>query len=713
LPQRYRIAAVVGPAAIIVAVGAVTIADIRQSADADRWVAHTIEVRAMTAALLAEINAGADTRSDLVALRHLTADNPIQQRHLDTLDALAARTSADTARSVLGAMDAEERRLLTSRQAAAAWWRAATIWAVVIGSAVAALFAIGINALFARSASESAEQAEQLQDQQVELEEQNAALEEQAVELEEQREHALGLAAEANEARLAAEQLVEELQLADAEKIRVEEATRHKSEFLAAMSHELRTPLNAIIGFTQILYDGKVAPTSEEHQEYLGDVLTSARHLLQLINDVLDLSKVEAGKMEFHSEAVDLPALAAEVLAILRTAISGKHIRVETDIDPSLTGVILDAARFKQVLYNYLSNAIKFTPNDGRITVRLQPEGPSFRLEVEDTGPGIAADDLGRLFTRFEQLDAGANRHAGTGLGLALTKRLVEAQGGTVGVRSTLGQGTAFWAVLPRRARSIVPTAGARSIPGANETARTILVVEDDVRDQGILIQTLSGAGYAIETAATGAQALAKARQRPFDAITLDLLLPDMSGLDVLRMIRSEVMNRDVPIIVVTVVADHGAVAGFAVHDFLTKPFDRSALVSSLKRAGVAPGEQSTVLVVDDDPGSRQLMAATLGQLGYATDCVPSGETGLRSAREKPPRAVVLDLMMPEMDGFQFLERFRQLPDCRRVPVIVWTVKNLTVDEFVHLRATTQGVVAKDHESATMLVEELSSFITG
>jgi signal transduction histidine kinase/CheY-like chemotaxis protein len=711
LLQRYRIAAVVGPAAVIAVVGAITIADIRRSADADRWVAHTIEVRETAARALAAVNAGADPRSDITSLRQLTADNAVQQRHLDTLDGLLAPPSAAAATPVLLAMDAEEQRLLAVRTAAAMRWRAITLWVVVIGCAIAALCAIGVNALFARYVSETEEQSVQLQDQQVELEEQNASLEEQAVELEEQREHALSLAAEASEARVAAEALVEELRVADLEKIRVEEATRLKSEFLAAMSHELRTPLNAIIGFTQILYDGKVDPSSPEHQEYLGDVLTSARHLLQLINDVLDLSKVEAGKMEFHTETVDLPALVAEVLGILRTAISTKQIRVDTTIDPDVTGIVLDAARFKQVLYNYLSNAIKFTPDDGRITVRLEPEGASFRLEVEDTGPGISSDDLGRLFTRFEQLEAGSRRQGSTGLGLALTKRLVEAQGGTVGVRSAVGQGTTFWAVLPRRARGTSQTAGEKSIPGPSETARTILVVEDDERDQAILIQTLSGAGYAVETAATGAQALAKARQRTFDAITLDLLLSDMSGLDILRMIRAEVMNRDVPIIIVTVVRDQGSIAGFAVHDFLTKPFDRSALLSSLKGAGVAPGERNTVLVVDDDAGSRQLMSATLGQLGYATDCVPNGESGLKSAREKPPRAVVLDLMMPEMDGFQFLERFRQLPDCRRVPVIVWTVKNLTADEFVRLRATTQGVVPKDRASATTLVEELSSFL--
>jgi signal transduction histidine kinase/CheY-like chemotaxis protein len=670
--RRYRLAAVIGPAAIIAAVGIVTIADVQQATVADRWVVHTVEVRAAAARALAAVNLGVNPGPTLAALRQLTGDNVAQQRRLD---ALALRPSPDSTRAVLAAIDADEQRLLAEREASAARWRTITIWVVVIGGAIAALFALLVNAIVAKYALENA-----------------------------------AAAAEANEARLAAESLVEELKIADYEKIRVEEATRLKSEFLAAMSHELRTPLNAIIGFTQILYDGKVDPASPEHKEYLGDVLTSARHLLQLINDVLDLSKVEAGKMEFHVEPVDLAALIAEVLSILRTTVIDKRLDIETTVTPSVSDVVLDAGRFKQVLYNYLSNALKFTPDGGRIAVRVLDQGREFKLEVEDTGPGIPEEDVGRLFTRFEQLETTGRRQPGTGLGLALTKRLVEAQGGTVGVHSTVGKGTMFVAVLPRRAKGTPSSATARSIPGTTAASRKVLVVEDDGHDQGVLVATLSAAGYAVETAATGAQALAKARQQTFDAITLDLLLPDMNGLDVLRAIRSEVANRDVPVIVITVVAVHGAVAGFAVHDFLTKPFDPPVLVESLDRAGVGP-KGGEVLVVDDDASARQLMAATLGQHGYTAHCVPSGRSGLERARVQPPNAVVLDLMMPEMDGFQFLEQFRQLPRCRRVPVIVWTAKDLSSDEVARLRASAQGVVAKNGDVATTLMQELKTFL--
>jgi protein-histidine pros-kinase len=235
---------------------------------------------------------------------------------------------------------------------------------------------------------------------------------------------------------------------------RVQEATRLKSEFLANMSHELRTPLNAIIGFAELLHDGHVPTGSPQHAEFVGDILASGRHLLQLINDVLDLAKVEAGRLELRPEAVDLTAIVHEVCATLRAAAAAKRLLLEASVDPALTEVVLDPARLRQVLYNYLSNALKFTAPGGRVTIRARPRDPdTLLLEVEDTGGGVAPEDLGHLFVEFQQLDAGlGKRHGGTGLGLALTKRIVEMQGGVVGVRSVVGKGSVFFAALPRLA---------------------------------------------------------------------------------------------------------------------------------------------------------------------------------------------------------------------------------------------------------------------
>jgi len=511
--------------------------------------------------------------------------------------------------------------------------------------------------------------------------------------------------------KIAMRQLEATLALTQDQNAAVQEASRLKSEFLANMSHELRTPLNAIIGFAQLLHDGEVRAEMPEFREFLGDILTSGQHLLQLINDVLDLSKVEAGKFEFYPEAVDLGALVREVLAVLRTTAASKGVQIEQQVD-HITDVELDGARFKQVLYNYISNAIKFSPQGGRIHVRILAEVPAlFRLEVEDSGVGIAQEDLPRLFVEFQQLDAGSTKkHSGTGLGLALTKRLIEAQSGHVGVSSTLGKGSTFYAVLPRRPTRGRPALLPQSIPGTHPQSGKVLVVEDNERDQQAIVRALTSAGFAIETASTGAQALTKCREESFDAITLDLVLSDVGGLQVLQEIRQSAHNRDVPVIVITVVTEYGQVAGFAIHDVLPKPLNEEALLQSLQRAGVVTDASREVLIVDDNGGSRRLMSAAMTKLGYKTIAVSDGADGLRLVRQSAPNAVVLDLMMPGMDGFEFLEHFRQIPGCSQIPVIVWTAKDLTQDDYQRLQASAQAVVAKG-QGASALAQEIHRFL--
>jgi PAS domain S-box-containing protein len=377
------------------------------------------------------------------------------------------------------------------------------------------------------------------------------------------------------------------------EEDRLRETNRLKSEFLANMSHELRTPLNAIIGFAELMHDGRVGAVSETHKEYLGDILTGARHLLQLINDVLDLSKVEAGKMEFHLETVDLTRIVGEVREVLRTLVANKRLELGAEISPEIGEVVADARRLKQILYNFLSNAVKFTPEGGRVTIRLLPEDDKFfRMEVEDTGPGIHAEDLSRLFVEFQQLDGGfAKKHGGTGLGLALTRGIAEAQGGRVGVRSTVGQGSLFFAILPRVIQQEPQPPIKREIPAhtSGPERPTILVIEDRHDDRAATLQVLLEAGYGVELATTGAEALDQCRERRFDAITLDLLLPDMGGEQVLRAIRAGGSNAETPVVVVTVVPEQAAFALLQVQDFLAKPIRRAPLMDALLRAGI-PG---------------------------------------------------------------------------------------------------------------------------
>ena len=516
---------------------------------------------------------------------------------------------------------------------------------------------------------------------------------------------------EISERKRAEELRVRSLELEN-ENRRVQEASRLKSEFLANMSHELRTPLNSVIGFADILYEGEVSAGSPEGHEYLGDILKSGRHLLQLINDVLDLAKVESGKMEFRAEHVELPSVVGEVLDVLRSLAGASQVSVTCELEPATHALVVDPARLKQVLYNYLSNAFKFTPAGGHVIVRAHAlDGEHVTIEVEDSGAGIAAGDLGRLFVEFQQLDNGSTKkHPGTGLGLALTRRIVEAQGGRVGVRSQLGRGSTFWATLPMTAR-IAPRDERTRVLELGDEAATVLVVEDDREDQRLICATLSGAGYNVEIAETGRQAALACSERSFDAVTLDLLLPDRSGLQVLRELRNGGLNRETPVIVLSVVAEQQVVHGFAVSDFLAKPVASDKILGSLQRAGIMPAKSATILVLDDDPSSLKLMSATLRKLGYLADCQSDAAQALARAPTQHHSAVILDLMMPGMDGFEFLWRFRAQPSSRNVPVIVWTTKDLTADDQRLLKRQAQAIFEKGGGRPMLLVEELANLL--
>ena len=487
---------------------------------------------------------------------------------------------------------------------------------------------------------------------------------------------------------------------------RIQEASRHKSEFLANMSHELRTPLNGIIGFAELLSKGMVGPLPADQAQCVDHILTSAQHLLQLINDVLDLSKVEAGKLELHPESIDLARVASEVRDVLRTLISQKRIEVEIDVLPGLPPLVLiDPARLKQVLYNYLSNALKFTPEGGRVTVRFAPEREGwFRLEVVDTGIGIAEADIARLFSEFQQLDQGAaKKHQGTGLGLALTRRIVEAHGGRVEVESRVGEGSTFRAILP-----LEPGGGALpAAPVFAEEAARVLVVEDEPEAREWLARTLHEAGYAVETAGSGSRALELARATRFDALTLDLALPDTTGWELLSAIRAAGASRDVRAIVVSASPDDGAAFGFRVQDFLVKPVRSDELVGALTRAGVPPRARHRVMVVDDDARALDLARLLLEDQGYVCERMLDPEAALERIEAEPPAALILDLVMPRMDGLEVLRRLRATETGRRVPTIVWTVLELDPGLRERLQASAQAIVRKGRGAAEALLEEL------
>jgi PAS domain S-box-containing protein len=507
----------------------------------------------------------------------------------------------------------------------------------------------------------------------------------------------LGIVIEITEQKLAEDARLKAQRL-EAENQQIQEANRLKSQFVANMSHELRTPLNAVIGFADLLHSGLVKPDSPKHQEFLGHIGTSGRHLLQLINDVLDLSKVESGKFDFFPEPVDMAALLQEVQSVLLTAIQRKGICVATEIAPDLSDLTLDPARLKQVLYNYLSNAIKFSTTGGRVTVRVLAEGAEhFRIEVEDDGIGISAADLPRLFTEFQQLDSGySKQHQGTGLGLALTRRLVEAQGGQVGVRSTAGVGSVFHVVLNRCHGLDAERAQAAAIEDAGAwEGRRVLVIEDDQRDQARLVSAFSEAGFQVDAVSDGPYAIRRARDTAYAALTLDLRLQDRGGFDVLGSIRDHGASHSSPVVGVTMPAGLDMTVTFAIANVLCKPIRTDEIRLAMKRFHVPEGRGANIVVIDDEQTSLDLMHATLKSIGINAVCFLDGRVALREIDTHRPDAIVLDLMMPEFDGFQVLDALQRLPRWREVPVFIWTSMLLTDEEYVRLAKSAHAILVK------------------
>jgi len=491
----------------------------------------------------------------------------------------------------------------------------------------------------------------------------------------------------------------------EAENQQIQAANRLKSEFLANMSHELRTPLNAIIGFAGLLHSGAVPGDSPKHRDFLGYIETSGQHLLQLINDVLDLSKVEAGKLEFFPEPVSLPELVDEVTTILQTSANRQGVVIRTQVDEALDELFVDPARLKQVLYNYLSNAIKFSRAGSEVLLTAQAQGAEdFRIEVQDSGVGIAPQDLQRLFLEFQQLDNGyTKRHQGTGLGLALTRRLVEAQGGAVGVRSTLGVGSVFHLVLGRG--RVGEPAG--QDPDLDKGQR-LLVIKRSLERQRRFIQALKSSGIHVDHASTGDQAVLKARGSAYDAIALDLLLPDGRGLETLSAIRRGGASQSSPVVAVSMSADDSADANFTVADVLSKPLQADQLNRSLGRLFQSQdGPRGLIMVVDDDPLALEVMRAAVEALGMGFIGMSDARLALEAMVEIRPNAIVLDLMMPGMDGFEMLQVLQQEPTWRGIPVFIWTSMLLTTEEYAHLARSARAIVNKGGGRLETLLEDL------
>ncbi|MBW2668174.1 MAG: response regulator, partial [Deltaproteobacteria bacterium] len=498
-----------------------------------------------------------------------------------------------------------------------------------------------------------------------------------------------------------------------------EDANRAKSGFLANMSHELRTPMNAIIGYSEMLIEDAEDDGDQATVDDLKKIHSSGTHLLSLINDVLDLSKVEAGKMDVFLETFEIGTLVAGVVSTMDTLIKQNENRLKVEVDPSLTEMHADVTKVRQALFNLLSNAAKFT-HQGEIGLSVrgeQVEGESWiQMSVSDSGIGIAPDKIDKVFEEFSQADDSTTRdYGGTGLGLPISRHFCRMMGGDISVASTPGEGSTFTIRLP----AVVREAGsepevsaelpAAVIPGAEAgTEPVVLVIDDDPSALDLLSRTLKGAGVRVITAGNGQEALHLARTLRPVVITLDVLMPGMDGWDVLSELKATPETRDIPVIMVTMTNDRNLGYALGATEFLTKPVRRDQLIGLLDRYASGTGERHA-LVVDDKLENRVVLRRALENEGWRVSEAENGQLALDEIASEPPTLILLDLMMPVMDGFDFVLEMRNRKAAREIPIVVVTAKDVTREDRRRLAGGVAGLIERaglDQDSLTQLVRE-------
>jgi signal transduction histidine kinase/CheY-like chemotaxis protein/HAMP domain-containing protein len=503
-----------------------------------------------------------------------------------------------------------------------------------------------------------------------------------------------------------------EVELADA-RDEAMAATQAKSQFLANMSPELRTPLNAIIGYSEMLHEEADDLGQDLFLADLEKIRDAGKHLLGLINDILDLSKIEAGKMTMLIETFEVETLLQEVEAVVAPLITRNDNRMAVLRDGDLGRMRSDQTKLRQNLFNLLSNAAKFTRN-GRIELRVRRQERDQRdwlcFEVADSGIGMTGDQVERLFQAFSQADASTSRdYGGTGLGLAITRHFSEMLGGDIRVRSTQGEGSVFTMMLPTdhadAAAPPLPPAAPRS-----GSLGTVLVIDDDDAIREVLGDELAKEGYRVRHAAGGREGLRLARDQRPDLIALDIIMPDLDGWSVLKELKSDPELRKVPVVMMTIMADREMGYALGAADYLTKPFDREALVQSVNRLCAGAGA-AEILVADDDQKTRELLRRTLGKAGYRIAEAENGRDALAALEHLIPAIILLDLMMPEMDGFALLEHLRHVPAWQEIPVVVVTAKDLSPEDLDWLNGNVLKVFEKGAYDRRKLVATVNRMV--
>ncbi|MDQ6951310.1 MAG: response regulator [Mariprofundales bacterium] len=537
-----------------------------------------------------------------------------------------------------------------------------------------------------------------------------------------------------------------DLRMANEELVRVGQA---KSQFISNMSHELRTPLTSINGFSELLIDELFGPINDQQRSYLENILSSGKHLLELINRILDMAKIESGRMGLELDRFDVSRVIEDVCNVLQGFAAKAGVTLEFAVDDGVPVMLIDRTKFKQILYNLCSNALKFSPEGGVVTVRAQMvELPAtgdgqqvlqgLRVSVQDQGIGIAKKDIQRIFNPFEQVDGGhARRFEGTGLGLSLTKRLVELHGGNVDVTSELEQGSCFSFTLPvetveeeallaqhgrieRRSEddSIatpvqVTLKDHHKLTSVAPDAPLILVVDDDQGSQELATLYLTEAGYRVCRASDGYEALDRAREEHPFLIMLDVMMPGKDGWEVLQELKLDPSTAEIPVMMCSVAEGQELGVALGATDYISKPINRKALSAKLAALSLGRkrgGQTTHILAVDDDAKIRELYVGALSADGYRVHTAASGREALEKAAAIEPDVILLDLMMPEMDGFAVVEALKQHPRLHDIPVIVVTAKELTVAERMQLAGKVEDLVSKEGISKESLIAQVHHF---
>ncbi len=505
------------------------------------------------------------------------------------------------------------------------------------------------------------------------------------------------------------EQKVEERTREVEEKSRqLELASQHKSQFLSSMSHELRTPLNAIIGLTEMMVTNAARFGTEKAAEPLRRVHRAGSHLLGLINQVLDLSKIEAGKLELSPDWVNLTPLINEVVDTARHLAEQNNNRLVVKGQENLGSLTVDPMRLRQILLNLLSNACKFT-KQGEVTLlarKLVNEGNWIEFAVSDTGIGMTPEQQAKLFEEFTQADSStARQYGGTGLGLAITRKLARMMGGDVTLTSEAGKGSTFTVRLP--ASTDAPTeAPISSDRGRSTRADCVLVIDDDATARELISDHLKAGGFSVVTAAGGVEGIKLAKELRPTAITLDVMMPDLDGWSVLAALRQNPELADIPVIMVSIVDDKRRGIALGAAGYLTKPIDRERL-HKLVRRFQSPRRATRVLMVEDDASQRQRMLGWLERPQWIVREAANGREALVLLREEKPDVILLDLMMPEMDGFEVVAALQGDKDWRDIPVIVITSLDLNAKDRERLNSGVQSVLVKEKFRPEDLVERI------